>query len=110
VTRGGKLRASSSKETVRLRPRFIAEADSGLRGRIRRYGELAQLMVLILTSVDLTTIPILELTSDIRNIAQTTVELPSALYRRLKEIAAARGTSMNAIVNSAVVEYTKRNE
>ena len=110
MTRGRKLRASSSEETVRLRPRFIAEADSGLRDRIRRYGELAQLMVLILTSVDLTTIPILELTSDIRNIAQTTVELPSSLYRRLKEIAAARGTSMNAIVNSAVVEYTKRNE
>jgi hypothetical protein len=78
--------------------------------RVFRRGELAQLILLILTSVDLTTIPLLELTSDIRRLAQTTVELPLDLHRRLKKIAEARKTSMNAIVNSAVVEYTKQNQ
>ncbi|AXC15962.1 hypothetical protein ACPOL_6752 (plasmid) [Acidisarcina polymorpha] len=87
---------------------MIAEADMQLRDRIRRYGELAELVVLILKSVDLTTIPVLELTSDIRSLAQTTIELPAALHRRLKQIAAARGTSMNAMVNSAVLEYGKK--
>ena len=101
---------SLTKKTAPLRPRLIAEADSQLRDRVSRRGELAKQIVLILTSVDLTTIPLLELTSDIRRLAQTTVELPLDIHRRLKKIAQARKTSMNAIVNSAVVEYTKQNE
>ena len=101
---------SLTKTTAPLRPRLIAEADSQLRERVSRRGELAKQIVLILTSVDLTTIPLLELTSDIRRLAQTTVELPLDIHRRLKKIAQARKTSMNAIVNSAVVEYTKQNQ
>lgn len=95
------------KKTVPLRPRFVAEADWELRERIYRRGELAKLVVLILKTVDLTTIPLLELGSDIRSLAQTTVELPLELHGWLRRVATKRGTSMNAIVNSAIVAYGK---
>ena len=94
---------------IAFRPRFKAEVDSKLRDHIYRRGELLKLIILILKTVDLTTVPLLEMGSDLQNLASTTVKLPAALHAKLKRIATKRKSSMNALVNSAVWAYTEEN-
>ena len=93
------------EKTVVFRPRLKAEVDAKLRDRVYRRGELLKLIILILKTVDLSTIPILEMGDDFKNLANTSVKLPAALHAKLKRIAERRRSSMNALVNSAVWAY-----
>ena len=88
----------------------MAKVDAKLRDRIYRRGELVELIILILKTVDLKTIPLLEISSDLQALAQTTVQLPGALHAKLKKIAANRDSSMNILVNSAVWVYTEEDD
>lgn len=88
----------------------MAKVDAKLRDRIYRRGELVELIILILKTVDLKTIPLLEISSDLQALAQTTVQLPGALHAKLKKIAAKRDSSMNILVNSAVWVYTEEED
>jgi hypothetical protein len=99
-----------SVKTVFFRPRFLASIDAKLRAQISRRGELVQLVILILTEVDLSTIPLLEISSDIQDLAETTVKLPATLHAHMKRIAATRNVSMNALVNSAVSFYDAKKQ
>ena len=90
---------------VLFRPRFKADVDAKIRDLIFRRGELIKLIVLILKTVDLSTVPILEMGDDLEKLATTTLKLPAALHAKLKRIAEKRGSSMNALVNSAVWAY-----
>ena len=92
-------------KTVVFRPRLRAEVDAKLRDLIYRRGELLKLIILILKTVDLSTIPLLEMSDDFKSFASTTVKLPAALHAKLKYIAEERRSSMNALVNSAVWAY-----
>jgi hypothetical protein len=79
--------------------------DKKLREHISRRGELVTLLVLILKTVDLKNIPLLEISSDVQELAATTVKVPLSLHAKLKQIARQRKISMNALVNSAVWAY-----
>ena len=68
------------------------------------------MIVLILNTIDLKTVPVLELGSDIQELAATTVKLPAALHAQLKRIASLRRSSMNALINSAIWAYTNKPE
>lgn len=68
------------------------------------------LVVLILNTIDLKTIPVLELGSDLQEWVATTVKLPAALHANLKRIASSRRHSMNALMNSAIWAYTNKPE
>ena len=94
-------------KTILFRPRFDRSVDAALRGRIYRRGELVKLIVLILKTVDLSTVPLLEMRMDLQMIAATTVKLPAALHAKLKRIAGKRQSSMNVLMNSAVWAYTE---
>lgn len=96
-----------SDKTVAFRPRFAAAVDASLRSHIRRRGELVQLITLILRTADLSSVPLIELGSDLRHLATTTVKLPASLHKQLKKIAEHRDSSMNVLVNSAVWAYTQ---
>ena len=96
--------------TILFALRLLSEVDSRLRRHIARRGELVRLIVLILDTIDLKTVPLLELSSDIQELAATTVKLPAALHTKLKDIANSRRSSMNAIINSAIWAYTERPE
>lgn len=96
-----------TEELVFFRTRFLASVNEKLRKRIIQKGELVELVILSLQSVDLSTIPLLEIRSDLKDLAVTTVKLPIALHATLKRIAATRNSSMNALVNSAVLAYTE---
>jgi hypothetical protein len=55
----------------------------------------------------LMTVPILELGSHLEELIATTVKLPAALHGDLKRIASLRGSSMTALMNSAIWSYTE---
>ena len=92
-------------KTVVFRPRLKAEVDAKLRDQVYRRGELFRLVILILKTVDLSSIPLLEMGDDLQSLASTTVKLPAALHARLKRIASKRRSSMNTLLNSAVWAY-----
>lgn len=94
-------------KTIAFRPRFAAAVDASLRRHICRRGELVQLITLILRTVDLSSVPLIELGSDLRHLATTTVKLPASLHKSLKKTAERRESSMNILVNSAVWAYTQ---
>lgn len=97
-------------KTILFRPRFKADVDAKLREHISRRGELIKLIVLILKTVDLSTIPLLEIGDDLKDLATTTVKLPVALHSKLKRVAGKRRSSMNVLLNSAVWSYEKQRE
>jgi hypothetical protein len=94
-----------SDKTVLFQPRFLAEVDQKLRNMIYRRGELVKLIVLMLKTVDLTTIPLLEISSEIQKLNPTTVKLPEAVHKKLKQVALKRNSTMNALLNSAIWAY-----
>lgn len=96
--------------TVLFGLRLLSEVDTRLRKHIGRRGELVTLVVLILNTIDLKTVPVLELSSDLQELAATTVKLPAALHANLKRIATLRRSSMNVLMNSAIWAYTKKQE
>ena len=95
------------KDTIPFKTRFLASVDRELRTRTSRRGELLDLVLLVLKTVDLSTIPLLNVSSEKQVLAVTNVNLPSSLHARLKEVAEQRQSSMNALVNSAVWAYTR---
>lgn len=99
-----------SKKTIFICPRFLTAVDKKLREHISRRGELVTLLVLILKTVDLKNIPLLEMSSDMQDLAATTVKIPLSLHAKLKQIAGQRKSSMNALVNSAVWAYESQDK
>jgi hypothetical protein len=95
-------------KSVVFKTRFLSDVDAKLRKHISRRGELLQLLILILKTVDLSTIPLLEISSDLQDLVATSVKLPASLHAKLKRIAARRQISMNALMNSAVLAYTEK--
>ena len=92
-------------KTVVFKARLKADADAKLRDRIYRRGELLSLVILILKTVDLRSIPIIEMGDDLRDLAITTVKLPATLHKKLKSIAEKRNSTMTVLFNSAVLAY-----
>jgi len=66
---------------------------------------LVRLIVLILNTIDLNTVPVLELGADIEEMVTTTVKLPANIHADLKHVASSRHKSMNALMNSAIWAY-----
>jgi hypothetical protein len=93
--------------TVLFCLRLLLDVDARLRKHIDRRGELVTLIVLILNTIDLRSVPVLELSSDLEDLVATTVKLPAALHANLKRISSARHSSMNALMNSAIWAYTE---
>jgi hypothetical protein len=93
--------------TVLFCLRLLLDVDARLRKHIDRRGELVTLIVLILNTIDLRSVPLLELGSDLEDLVATTVKLPAALHANLKRIASIRQSSMTALMNSAIWAYTK---
>jgi hypothetical protein len=93
--------------TVLFCLRLLLDVDARLRKHIDRRGELVTLIVLILNTIDLKSVPVLELKSDLEDLVATTVKLPPSLHANLKHVASVRQSSMNALLNSAIWAYTE---
>jgi hypothetical protein len=88
--------------------KLTSSVDSRLRKHIGRRGELVTLIVLILNTIDLKSVPVVELSSDLEDLVATTVKLPASLHANLKRVAGMRQSSMNALLNSAIWAYTEK--
>jgi hypothetical protein len=86
--------------------RFSLEVDARLREPLGRRGKIAALIIVILNTIDLTTVPVLEVDSNRGELA-TTVKLPKDLDANLRHVASLRQTSMNPLMNSAIWVYTE---
>jgi hypothetical protein len=93
--------------TVLFCLRLLLHVDARLRKHIDRRGELVTLIVLVLNTIDLKSVPVLELRSDLEDLVITTVKLPVSLHANLKRVASTRQSSMNALLNSAIWAYTE---
>jgi hypothetical protein len=93
--------------TVLFCLRLLLDVDARLRKHIDRRGELVTLIVLVLNTIDLKSVPVLELRSDLEDLVVTTVKLPVALHANLKCVASMRQSSMNALLNGAIWAYTE---
>jgi hypothetical protein len=100
-------RRTTTIMTVLFCFKLTSAVDSRLRRHLSRRGQLVTLIVLILNTVDLMTVPVLELGLDLEELIATTVKLPAALHADLKRIARLRGSSMSALMNSAIWSYTE---
>jgi hypothetical protein len=98
---------ATTNMTVLFSFKLTSSVDSRLRRHLGRRGQLVTLIVLILNTIDLMTVPVLEFSSDLEKLFATTVKLPAALHANLKRIASLRGSSMSALMNSAVWAYTE---
>jgi hypothetical protein len=88
-------------------PQTLLDVDARLRKHIDRRGELVTLIVLVLNTIDLKSVPVLELRSDLEDLVVTTVKLPVALHANLKCVTSMRQSSMNALLNGAIWAYTE---
>jgi hypothetical protein len=93
--------------TILFHLRFPLEVHARLRKRLGRRGKLAALIIVILNTIDLTTVPVLEVDSNRGELLATTVKLPKDLHANLRHVASLRQTSMNALMNSAIWVYTE---
>ena len=95
--------------TVLFCLRLLLDVDARLRKHIGRRGELVTLIVLILNTIDLKSVPVLELSSDLEDLVVTTVKLPVSLHANLERVASMRHSSMNVLLNSALWAYSEEN-
>lgn len=93
--------------------RLTPLASDLVRARCGYRGDLARLVVLACDSVDLMKIPVVHIpvgqaSAGMNSLEATSVALPEGLHRSLKTVATRRGCSMNALINSAIVEAFSR--
>jgi glutamate formiminotransferase len=100
-----------SEKFCLIKPRLTSDVDARLRDRIQpRRGELGKFLILVLKNVNLKTIPLMEISSDLGEFVETTLNIPVSLYNELKRISTQRRASMNKLVNSAVIHYTGKSK
>ncbi|MBB5061205.1 hypothetical protein HDF16_005941 [Granulicella aggregans] len=92
-------------EPTVYKARFGEDVDKKLRKLIWRRGELLNLVILILQTMDLRHIPLVDIDWATEKVLATTVKLPASIYKKLKATAEERGVSMNVLINSAVSAY-----
>jgi hypothetical protein len=98
---------ATANMTVLFFFKLTSDVNSRLRRHLGRRGQLATLIVLILKSIDLRTVPVRESGPDLEELIATTVKLPATLHAELKRVARLRGSSMGALMNSAIWSYTE---
>jgi predicted HicB family RNase H-like nuclease len=80
--------------------RLVPDVDARLRDFTNTRGKLASLVLDILGTVDLTSVPLREKISG--QVESTSVWVPVELHRKISHAADTRGVSMNLLVNSAI--------
>ncbi len=94
------MTADGVNATVVLR--LMPEVDTMLRDRMRRKGDLANLLCSALKEVDLSAVPVAPLSFSEGVAKSTTVKLPCEEYDGVKKWAADRGCSVNAFLNGVL--------
>lgn len=84
--------------------RLLPGIDEHLRSVMRYRGDLSNMIIEAINSVDLKSVCLVDLASDTR-LTSTTVALPPTIHDYLKTLAKTRNASMNIMVNTAVAHW-----
>jgi hypothetical protein len=96
-------RASPKQQAIKLAIRLNEGVNEALRSLIRYRGDLSAMALEAIGAVDLARVTLVS--ADERMVRDTTITMPRALHRRLREIADDRATSMNILVNTALAHW-----
>ena len=100
-----RAKASAKKPAVRkLVIRLLPELNELLRAEMRYRGDLQSMILEAINSVDLENVRLVELISETR-MGTTMISMPPAIHTHLKDLAKARNTSMNVMVNTAIAHW-----
>jgi hypothetical protein len=100
-----RAKAPAKKPAVRkLVIRLLPELNELLRAEMRYRGDLQSMILEAINSVDLENVRLVELISETR-MGTTMISLPPAIHTHLKDLAKARNTSMNVMVNTAIAHW-----
>ena len=87
--------------SIRLMPKVWA----GLRVYVRKRGDVNKLVLRALENANLVEIPLLRVDFS-AGVEETSCRVSKKIYKRIDDIAAKRGCSMNILVNSAIAQLT----
>jgi hypothetical protein len=98
-------KTASKRPTVRkLVIRLLPGINEHLRAEMRYRGDLQSMIMEAISSVDLESVRLVDLSSESR-LGTTTIGLPPAIHSKLKSLAKSRNTSMNVMINTAVAHW-----
>ena len=97
---------AASEENVKLAIRLNEAVNDALRGLIRYRGDLSTMAIEALNSVDLESAKLVS--AEEKMVRDTTITLPKALHKQVKNAAEDRGKSMNIMVSSALAHWLAR--
>lgn len=98
-----KKSAESKPDNIKLAIRLAEGINDALRTLIRYRGDLSNMALEALNSVDLETAALVSVDEDL--VADTTVTMPRTLHKKMKKVATERGTSMNILANTALAHW-----
>ena len=100
-----RAKAPAKKPAIRkLVIRLLPELNELLRAEMRYRGDLQFMILEAINSVDLENVRLVELISEIR-MGTTMIGMEPAIHSHLKDLAKARNTSMNVMVNTAIAHW-----
>ena len=100
-----RAKTAPKKPTVRkLVIRLLPGLNDHLRAEMRYRGDLQSMILEAVNSVDLESVRLVELISETR-MSTTMVGVPPLIHKHLKDLAKARNTSMNVMVNTAIAHW-----
>jgi hypothetical protein len=94
--------------TVKLCVRLLDAVNLPLRARVMFQGELTGYISEAIESVDLTSVPLVEIRD--AKAKDTTIRVSDTLFKSLHAASEARGVSINVLVNTAIAHWLERKQ
>lgn len=96
---------SSSSELHRFLVRVLAPINETLRQKAMYRGDLSEMVVQALESVDLNSVPLVAMKWGQEEFRGLTIQVPVKLRDRMVTASKKRGVSMNTLINTALVHW-----
>jgi hypothetical protein len=96
---------SSSSELHRFLVRVLAPINETLRQKAMYRGDLSEMVVQALESVDLNSVPLVAMKWGLEEFRGLTIQVPVKLRDKMVTASKKRGVSMNTLINTALVHW-----
>lgn len=103
TARRKKSTVPAQDQTIKLAIRLNENVNEALRSMIRYRGDLSNMAVEALSSVDMDRVALVSVEE--KMVRDTTISMTRGLHKKLKKIADDRGTSMNILVNTGLAHW-----
>lgn len=99
---------AAKDQPIKLAVRLSEGVNEALRSLIRYRGDLSTMSLEALGLEELARLPLISSTE--RMVRDTTISMPRKLHKKLREMAEARETSMNILVNTALAHWLAKKD